>query len=289
MLSIIIPTYNRHSSTNRAIYSILEQDVDVEIIVIDDASDRAYEIPTNHRNNKQIILSRLETNKGPAAARNFGIKIASKPLISFLDSDDYLLPDTLNKRIEFAIKNGILTPEGKKLIIGCSWHEKDNDNQIINTRNPKSSATQDDLFSGCWFCPGSAIIMNKDYLSDKSNSYDENLKRLEDLDLFMRLALSGSNYIAHHLIGTSIATSDSRNPDIVIKACNDIRDKYLNSQSLLSLKRQSYLKSYLFYELSRAYISKHEYHKALDHLLKSFIKKPRLTLYPGPGWASKQN
>ena len=286
MISVIIPTFNRQASTARAIESVLEQNTDVEIIIIDDGSDIPFVLNTEIKNHSKIKLIRKDKNEGAGAARNKGIEVSSRPLISFLDSDDYFLPNTLNKRTSFALENGIMEKGGNYKIIGCSWQETNQKNEIINTRNPNPSLTSDDFFSGCWFCPGSAIIVNRNLFNSADARFDENLKRLEDLDLFMRLAKKGASYKSHHIIGVSIATSDSRYPDVIIKACDDVHKKYLAQGTDLDEKLQTRLKSYLFYELSRAYISKHEYHKALDYLVKSFIQKPRLSLYPGPGWIS---
>jgi len=286
MLSVIIPTYNRHAGTRLAIESIQSQNIDVEIIVVDDASNEPFLIEEKEHKTSNLLVLRQDQNKGPAAARNIGIDAATQPLISFLDSDDYLLPNTLKQRINHAVANGILEDDGSHKIIGCSWRETNSTGDVLKTRHPRPSHSSDDLFTGCWFCPGSAIIMNRNFLVQSNIKYDESLKRLEDLDFFMRLAQYGANYHAHHIIGVSITASDSRYPNVVIDACNKVYEKYLGENSQLEKVLQARLKSYLFYELSRAHISKHEYHKALDYLIKSFLKRPRLSLYPGPGWTS---
>ena len=286
MLSVIIPTFNRQASTSQAIKSILSQDVQTEIIVIDDASDEPFGIQDNELDHSNIKVIRKDKNQGPASARNLGIEIATQPLISFLDSDDYLMENTLKQRVDHAVANGILEKDGAHKIIGCSWQETNSAGSHIKTRHPKPAASSDDLFTGCWFCPGSAIIMNRDLFKQSDILFDEDLKRLEDLDLFMRLGQKGATYEAHHIIGVSIAASDSRYPNVIIDACEAISKKFLNSQSSLDQKLKARLKSYLFYELSRAHISKHEYHKAMDYLIKSFLQRPRLSLYPGPGWTS---
>ena len=271
-------------TTHRAVNSILSQDVDVEIIIVDDASPEPYELEKVQRNNPAIKLIRQDENKGPAAARNRGIKEASQPLISFLDSDDYLIENTLKQRIDHALEAGIMTDQGADKIIGCSWQETDMSGDVVNIRYPKSSTTSDDLFSGCWFCPGSAVIMNRSWLMNSEVRFDENLKRLEDLDLFMRLGEIGASYVSQNLIGVSISASDSRYPDVIIEACEAITKKHLSNENELDGEQRARLKAYLFYELASAHISKSEYHRALDYLVKSFIQRPRLSLYPGPGW-----
>lgn len=284
MISIIIPTYNRATTTHRAVASVLSQSLDLEIIIVDDASAEPYKLEQSQRRNPAIKIVRHNENKGPGTARNTGVKLASKPLISFLDSDDYLIENTLQPRIDFALKAGILTHEGAHKVIGCSWQETDVLGNVTNIRYPKSSASSDDLFSGCWFCPGSAVILNRAWLAKTHVTFDEDLKRLEDLDLFMRLGGIGAAYVSQKLIGVSISASDSRYPDVVIEACEAVKEKYFKNDQTLNEAQKARLKAYLFYELARAHISNSEYHRALDYLVKSFIQRPRLSLYPGPGW-----
>jgi len=289
MISFIIPTYNRTNTTHRAIGSIVSQNIEAEIIVVDDASTQPYQLTEHNQSNPAIKIIRHNKNRGPAAARNTGIAAASHPLISFLDSDDYLIEDTLKQRIEFALDAGILKNEGAHQIIGCGWQETNSSGEINKIRHPKPSASSNDLFSGCWFCPGSAVIMNRTWLAETNINLDEDLKRLEDLDFFMRLGKIGAAYISQKLIGVSISASDSRYPDVIIGACEAMMNKHLYENDNLDQEQKKRLKAYLFYELSRAYISKSEYHRALDYLVKSFIQRPRLSLYPGPGWTKSPN
>ena len=84
-LSVVIPVYNDQASLLKAIYSVKCQNIDeLEIIIIDDGSDRAVEIP----NQKNLILIRHEQNRGAGAARNSGMMRAKGKYIAFLDSDD---------------------------------------------------------------------------------------------------------------------------------------------------------------------------------------------------------
>lgn len=277
------------ASTNRAIASILSQEPDVEIIVVDDASKEPYKVEDDTHDYSAIKVIRHATNKGPATARNTGMEMATQPLISFLDSDDYLIENTLTLRIEYALQAGILTNEKAQTFIGCSWQETNTAGKVINVRHPKPSTSSDDLFSGCWFCPGSSVIINRDWLTNTKVKFDKNLKRLEDLDLFMRLGETGANYHSQQLVGVSISASDSRYPYVIIEACEAITTKYLENDNRLNQDQRARLKAYLFYELSRAHITKSEYHRALDYLVKSFIQRPRFTLYPGPGWTKSSD
>jgi GalNAc5-diNAcBac-PP-undecaprenol beta-1,3-glucosyltransferase len=102
--SIIITTYNRCSLVGRAIDSVLLQDdVDVEIIVVDDASTDDTQKVVEEKY-PQVKYIKQERNQGPGSARNRGLREASKNWAILFDDDDTLLPgslrliwDTMNK------------------------------------------------------------------------------------------------------------------------------------------------------------------------------------------------
>ena len=96
-VSVIIPTYNQAKFIAEAIQSVLNQTFrDFEVIVIDDGSaDNTPEIVSAF----PVIYSRQEHQR-PPAARNRGIKISCGEYISFLDSDDVLLENALEKGVE---------------------------------------------------------------------------------------------------------------------------------------------------------------------------------------------
>ena len=104
LVSVIIPTYNREWSLNRAIDSVLAQDYkNFELIVVDDGStDATPELLSTYGD--AIVMIRQE-NSGVSAARNRGVKEAAGELISFLDSDDYWLPKKLTTQVDFFLSH----------------------------------------------------------------------------------------------------------------------------------------------------------------------------------------
>lgn len=97
-VSVIIPFYNRVQWVANAVQSVLAQTYrKFEIILVDDGSTEDITSCVDIRNNQIRYLH--QENKGPAAARNLGISVASGAFISFLDSDDIFLPDKLEKQV----------------------------------------------------------------------------------------------------------------------------------------------------------------------------------------------
>ena len=107
LVSVIIPSYNREKTIERAVRSVLEQTYpSVEVIVVDDCSkDKTVDIL------KSILDKRLhvivqEQNSGACRARNNGVSHARGEWIAFQDSDDEWLPDKLEKQIAFMQSGG---------------------------------------------------------------------------------------------------------------------------------------------------------------------------------------
>ena len=104
LVSVIIPTYNRAKFLPAAIDSILNQTYkNIEIIVVDDGSTD--DTKAVLRPFKSAIQYFYTTNKGPAHARNVGMKAASGKYIAFLDSDDTYLPMKLTLQVAFMEKH----------------------------------------------------------------------------------------------------------------------------------------------------------------------------------------
>ena len=98
--SVVIPTYNRLSVLPRALESVFAQDEqDFEIIVVDDSTDETQAWLAS-LTDPRIRVIRPEQRRGVGAARNVGIAAARAPVVSFLDSDDWYLPQRLSRALD---------------------------------------------------------------------------------------------------------------------------------------------------------------------------------------------
>ena len=93
-VSIIIPVCNGERYLAAAIQSVLDQSqLPDEVLVIDDGStDRSAEIAQSFSSPVRYLH---QTNLGPAAARNLGIRHATGDVLAFIDADDLWMPDKL--------------------------------------------------------------------------------------------------------------------------------------------------------------------------------------------------
>ena len=98
-ISIIIPVYNVERYLRECLDSAVNQTFeDIEIICINDgSSDGSLNILKEYQELDDRIKICNQDNQGPGAARNFGIKESKAKYIYFLDSDDYLELNALEK------------------------------------------------------------------------------------------------------------------------------------------------------------------------------------------------
>ena len=101
-LSIIVPIYNVAPYLRKCVDRVLAQDItDYEIILVDDGSpDECPQICDGYAEKYDNIRVVHKENAGLSAARNSGIKVATGDYIMFVDSDDYLQPNSLGALME---------------------------------------------------------------------------------------------------------------------------------------------------------------------------------------------
>lgn len=110
MVSVIIPLYNREKLIQATLDSILSQNyIHWECIIVDDHStDSSLEIVQEFASIDTRIKCVKRPNKlckGANSCRNFGLEMSKGDYILFLDSDDLLLPFTLNDKVHFLEAN----------------------------------------------------------------------------------------------------------------------------------------------------------------------------------------
>lgn len=103
MFSIIVPVYNVEKYLDKCLASISEQTFkEFECIVVDDGSpDNSNDIIDRYVNKDQRFKVIHQKNMGISAARNAGLAIAQGDYVAFVDSDDYISNEYLEK---FALK-----------------------------------------------------------------------------------------------------------------------------------------------------------------------------------------
>lgn len=146
-VSVIVPVYNAEKYIEQCISSIANQTLqDIEIIAINDGStDNSLNMLDNlslQYKGKLKIFSKK--NGGVGSARNIGIENANGEFIKFVDADDYLKLDILERMYTIAKENNVSLVRGNyQTIVGpfkmedkCSWSDI-NGSQVVDLRNNK--------------------------------------------------------------------------------------------------------------------------------------------------------
>lgn len=106
LISVIMPTYNRANSLERAIQSVLEQTYkNIDVIVVDDgSSDNTGEVLKKFEKDQRVRIFTHKKNKGVCAAKNTGFNNILGEWFFITDSDDELLPTALEELIRIPVE-----------------------------------------------------------------------------------------------------------------------------------------------------------------------------------------
>ena len=188
--SIVCPTFNRSLLLRECIQSIFSgADTSIEVIVTDDgSSDDTSSVCRELQEafgGERIVISRSEENFGAQAARNRGLRLASGNLIGFVDTDDVVIPDGVERLVkclqtdstlDYAYGKVIRTDEQLKPLVGIS-----------PVGAPFSDAPAE-LAGYHWHTMGA--IYRKSYL-EKVGLWDEALTGSQDWEYQARVKLAG--------------------------------------------------------------------------------------------------
>ncbi|RLQ20386.1 glycosyltransferase [Seongchinamella sediminis] len=273
LVSVIIPAYNAADWVNRAIDSALAQTYSQrEVLVVNDGStDSTAEVLAGYGDAIRVLS---QSNGGLCSARNLGIKNARGEFLAFLDADDYWLPEKLARQVGClqqdpdlgfcSTRTQVISPEGKPM---GTWDCPTIDSTLLNAIFLRHAS-----ISGS----GSGV-MARSQLFDRAGMFDTELRSLEDVDMWMRLAAI-SNYACIDEPLTVIiksSTSMSGNLDVMRQSAIQVMHK---NRDLLPKKEQgrfwqaayaSMLADYAKWEIRAGRRG-----EALRHLAEAFIRSP---------------
>ena len=192
-ISVIIPAYNAEKYIAEALDSVLAQTYPIhEIIVIDDGStDKTAEVVHRYINSRTRELANplnlkyfYQENRGPAAARNSGIREATGEYIAFLDADDTWMPEKLARQIEkFNESPDAGLVHAKRIRIDESGAE-----QETRKRHIPEGFIFDSLLRDNFICCSSTLVKKQCF--DDVGLFDEHreIAKSEDYDMWLRIA-----------------------------------------------------------------------------------------------------
>lgn len=180
-VSVIIPMHNSSKHIEECLKSVINQTYkNIEVIVIDDASeDNSLELVKRIKDSR-IRIIKLKENVGAANSRNEGIKEATGDYICFLDSDDYWIIDKLDRQVKFMEDNNYTFIYG-----GYDYFKK---GRRKKAKVPKSMTYNQLLKNHAIFT--STVMLNMSYLK-KEEIYMPDIKRGQDYGAWWNILKKG--------------------------------------------------------------------------------------------------
>lgn len=184
LISVIVPVYNTEKFVGRCINSIIVQTYKfIEIILINDGStDQSGNICDEFAKKDKRITVIHKKNGGVSTARNVGISIAKGEFVTFVDSDDYIEPQMLERLISLCCKENvdIAACSLKKIELDGTIHTNYNSGSIhiIEKCSAIKAFFVQGLIKELFYGPF-AKIFRRDLL--KALRFDETLRMGEDI------------------------------------------------------------------------------------------------------------
>lgn len=186
-IAVVIPAYNYAQYLPACIDSVLAQTFEpAEILVVDDVStDDTPEVVRRYEGRVRYV--RHERNSGLSASRNTGIRNTSADLITFLDADDMMKPDTLLVKSRRAAQH----PAAK--LVFSNVEVVDSAGRPVGIARPRDGARllprrelMAMLLQRNPFFASTAVVARECF--DLAGGFDETLRHAEDWDMWLRLA-----------------------------------------------------------------------------------------------------
>jgi len=175
-VSVIIPVYNAESYLEECLESVLKQTFeDYEVILMNDGSTDGSQtvIDRYTAGYPDLFRSYYQVNQGQSAARNHALEYARGGYIAFVDADDYILPDYLEKLYDAAMK------KNSELVI-CSYKKFRNDGTIALIRdNTKWDIPFGGRYSHVFSYSPCAKLMKRSMLTEHGIYFSEG-EKMED-------------------------------------------------------------------------------------------------------------
>ena len=198
LVSIIIPTFNRLKWISVCLDSIKSQTYPhIETLVIDDGStDGTVAWLKSQPDYSFVGVHEQPKNGGASVARNDGIRLAQGELIAFIDSDDALLPNHIEKAVNvfreypntglFCCDSTIIDSEGEVLFGGRTWHQIQSEQR--NHAVKSGFRTLSNIFEFSHIFPGFTLPKA---VFEKVGDFDQSIFPMDDYDLSLRVAGAG--------------------------------------------------------------------------------------------------
>lgn len=185
-VSVVVPTYNQSKLLQVTIESVLDQTYpNLEIIVVDDGSTD--DTATVLAQYSARVTCMRQANRGVAAARNAGIRVATGEYLTFMDHDDLMLPTKLERQVQ------VLDSRPEVGLVHCSYyHIDENGDHLDIVWGLPEGDTLRDLVCGDFVWVGGPLVRRQ--CLDHVGLFDEEHPWTADWDMWLRIAQAGYEF-----------------------------------------------------------------------------------------------
>jgi glycosyltransferase involved in cell wall biosynthesis len=188
LVSILIPCFNAERWIAQAIESASSQTwPEKEIIVVDDGStDRSLEIIKGFGDR---IRWESGPNRGANVARNRLLELARGQWLQYLDADDYLLPDKIERQMEF-----LAVHPDTDVVLGPATMEHSSESQTWRELLPISEPRDPWILLARWFLPQTGALLSRKQAIVDVGSWKPDQQCCQEHELYLRLLMAGKRF-----------------------------------------------------------------------------------------------
>lgn len=199
-VSVVVPAWNAASHIGEALNSAFCQTYGpAEVIVVNDGSPDTPALveALQQFHDRPGFRYIVQDNGGPSAARNAGIRAASGEFVAFLDADDWWDPRYLDAQVQR------LTAGAGLDLVYCdarlTGESPSAGRTYMETAPSRGAVTVDSLISLDCNIPTSCTVARRRTVID-AGLFDPAIRRCEDFDLWVRMALNGARMDYHRQV-----------------------------------------------------------------------------------------
>ncbi|WP_372638274.1 glycosyltransferase family 2 protein, partial [Cohnella sp.] len=239
LVSVVIPIYNGQRYIEETVRKVLDQTYsEIEIIcIIDGTNDESGSILRRFGDPRIEILE--QENRGATYTRNRGLSLAKGEFILFLDQDDVIHPEFIERTVREIVRTGSTG-------VAVNGHLIDAQGRRIRRmyRIHKPKLTLRSLLKGNQMYTSSQVLLRRDKLA-KIGSFDVQADQADDWDMWIRHARNGKlTFLDLDLIGYRMHDANqSLNVDKMLRSeLHIVERKLADADNPQEIKSYTYMR-----------------------------------------------
>ncbi len=195
-VSVVIPTYNRRDLLGRVLVALAAQTTTAtfEVVVVSDGSTDGTDDYLRSGTTPLPVVTVMQANSGPAAARNAGLLAARAAIVLFVDDDVVPAPDLVEQHLrahrrsdgDTVVIGPMLTPDDARLSPWVAWEQQQLYKQYDAMRDGVYECSFRQFYTGNASVPRQRVI--------DVGMFDTAFRRSEDVELAFRLHEAGMSF-----------------------------------------------------------------------------------------------